>query len=99
MTVTEEIDLIQRRVAAAYGVSLGEIISMRRGRPLEARLMAMWLARRLTGASYPVLGRSFERCHTTVLCDVRSFERRIAANPISMMQLDNRAREMPRAGR
>lgn len=79
MSVIDDIAAIQRRVAKAYGVSVGEIISMRQERrPTEARVMAMWLARNMTGASYPCLGRAFDRDHSTVLRDVRSVERRRA---------------------
>ncbi len=63
---------IQGIVAKAYGVSRLDIISHRRGRALEARKRAMWIARRLTGLSYPALGRAFDRSHTTVLHNVRS---------------------------
>ncbi len=66
---------IQGIVAKAYGVSRLDILSHRRGRALEARKQAMWIARRVTGLSYPALGRAFDRVHTTVLSNVRSVER------------------------
>lgn len=39
------------------------------------RMMAMYLARKITGASFPNIGRHFDRDHTTILWACRAVER------------------------
>jgi chromosomal replication initiator protein len=66
------ISTIQSAVAEAWGISVMELLSHRRPKPLiQARAMAAGLARELTGASYPLLGREFDRDHTSILNAVR----------------------------
>lgn len=76
-------DAIQRAVAAAYGVTIIDILSPRRGRALEARKVAMWLSRRIIGCSYPALGRAFDRDHSTVLRGVREVDRAFREIPVA----------------
>ena len=45
------------------------------------RQMAMYLARELTGASLPMIGRHFQRDHTTVLWAIRKIEAMQATHP------------------
>jgi chromosomal replication initiation ATPase DnaA len=37
----------------------------------------MYLCRRLTNASFPIIGESFNRNHTTVISDIAVIERRL----------------------
>ena|SRR5437879_5960954 len=53
----------------------------RRVRAVEARHLAMYLARELTGWSWPQLGRLFDRNHATVIYGHRVIARRCAASP------------------
>jgi chromosomal replication initiator protein len=64
---------IQETVAAEFGVTMLELLSPRRPKRLvQARMMSMTLARELTGASYPLIGRTHgDRDHTTSLNAVR----------------------------
>ena len=69
-------------VAAAadeVGVSRQELLARNRRPPVVwARQLAMYLARELTGASLPDIGRAFGgRNHTTVLHAVRRVEREL----------------------
>ena len=43
---------------------------------------AMWLARKLTGRSFPAIGRSFRRDHTTVISGVKAIDERIAREAV-----------------
>lgn len=55
-------------VATFYGIPQRRIRGRRRFKSsAEARQLAMYLARKHTGASYPELGQAFERHHTTVM--------------------------------
>ena len=71
------IDTIKRLCVAAYGVSLIDLGSARRDRhTVDARHVAMWLARKLTAMSLPQIGRHIgKRDHTTVLHAVRRIDR------------------------
>jgi chromosomal replication initiator protein len=70
------VDVIQKRVAAHYGVRVSEMFSARRARNIaRPRQIAMYLAKNLTSLSYPEIGRQFGgRDHTTVMHAVRTIE-------------------------
>jgi hypothetical protein len=58
---------IQRAVARECGFALADILGPSRKKKLTlARQIGMWLALQ-TGLSFPVIGRMFNRDHTTVL--------------------------------
>jgi chromosomal replication initiator protein len=63
------IDSVQRTVAEQFGLSVGQLSEKCHSRPVVIpRRIAMYLARQLTGASFPQLGRCFGgRHHTTVM--------------------------------
>lgn len=66
--MTVPISHIQRCVAIHYGISLADMRSPRRSRRVSwPRILAMYLARRLTTSSFPVIGREFGKHHTTVI--------------------------------
>lgn len=70
---------IQRAVAAHYGLSRAELLGRDHARRVaHPRQVAMYLARDLTAASYPLIGRLFRRDHTTVLHAERAVRGRIA---------------------
>ncbi len=67
---------ICQTVAEYYGWSSADDI-LRRDRSksvCEARHVAIWLARRKFGLSYPELGREFGRDHTTCLSAVKRID-------------------------
>lgn len=68
-TASPTIKAIQVAVCNAAGVSMMDLVSPRRVKHLiRARHVAMMLCKRLTGRSYPEIGRRFGgRDHTTVL--------------------------------
>lgn len=67
---------IQKQVALHYGIRLPEFLSPRRARAVaRPRQLAMYLAKQLTTASLPEIGRAFGgRDHTTVAHAVRTIE-------------------------
>lgn len=74
-------------VCDGYGVSRTDLTSHRRGRTLvEARQVAMWLAKMYTAHSLPSIGKIMSRDHTTVLFGVykidtqRKLDGRLATN-------------------
>jgi chromosomal replication initiator protein len=74
---------IQQETAAAFGVSLEQLLSSSRAAPVAwPRQVAMYLARELTDQTLPAIGRAFGgRNHTTVMHACRRTAERIAEDP------------------
>ncbi len=68
------VDKIQNTVSNYFNISLTEMLSQRRSRPLaRPRQIAMFLAKKLTTRSLPEIGRRFaNRDHTTVIHAVKT---------------------------
>ena len=79
--MTVQISTIQRMVAAEWNVSELTLLSRRRDRrAVDARQVAMWFARTMTGRSFEAIGRRFaDRDHSTVMHAVRRVTERLAA--------------------
>jgi chromosomal replication initiator protein len=77
------IDRVQELTCAAFEVSREELLSAGRSSRLAwARQVAMYLARRHTGATLPAIGERFGgRNHTTVMYACRKAGERLAADP------------------
>lgn len=59
---------IQKKVADFYQLHLGDLLSEKRSKGIaEPRMIAMYLARKLTRASFPQLGGAFGRNHATII--------------------------------
>ena len=73
---TVSIDTIKRVTAAAWGVSLLDLVSQRRDGPtVRARHVAMYLSRQMTPYSLPQIARHFgDRDHTTIMHAVRRID-------------------------
>ncbi len=71
------VDKIQNVVSNYFNISLNEMLSQRRSRPLaRPRQVAMYLAKKLTTRSLPEIGRRFaNRDHTTVIHAVKTVTR------------------------
>jgi len=66
---------IMEIVANYFGLSVDDLICKSRvGALVEARSIAMFLARRMTDLSYPDIGKMFNRDHTTVLAACKKIE-------------------------
>ncbi len=68
------IDRIQNTVSSFFNISLNEMLSQRRSRPLaRPRQIAMYLSKKMTIRSLPEIGRRFaNRDHTTVIHAVKT---------------------------
>ena len=71
------VDKIQNVVSNYFNISLSEMLSQRRSRPLaRPRQIAMYLAKKMTSRSLPEIGRRFaNRDHTTVIHAVKTITR------------------------
>ena len=77
------IESIQREVAAYFDVKLHDLKGPKRHRAIaHPRMIAMFLARKLTTMSYPEIGSRFGgKDHSTVISAVRKIERLCAEDP------------------
>lgn len=77
--MSAKVRAIVQSVAKAHGVTMDDMLSERRSRPIAwPRQEAMWRVRQATPFSYPTIGRLFGgRDHTTVLHGVTAFEARL----------------------
>ena len=71
------VDKIQNVVSNYFNISLQDMLSQRRSRPLaRPRQIAMYLAKKMTTRSLPEIGRRFaNRDHTTVIHAVKTINR------------------------
>lgn len=76
---------VQRAVADTYGLTVSELIGRDRSpRVAYPRQVAMYVARRVTGKSLPLIGRRFDgRDHTTIIHGIRRVEQRLNACSIA----------------
>jgi chromosomal replication initiator protein len=81
---------IQVRTAEHFGIPFREMTSARRSRHIvRPRQIAMYLAKELTGRSYPEIGRMFgHRDHTTILHGARLIAELQSTDPEIKMAVD-----------
>jgi chromosomal replication initiator protein len=89
---------VQSAVAAAYGLTVEELISpARTGRIAWPRQIAISLARELTGASLAAIGAAFGgRNHATVLHACKRVAQRMSEDPQAVVEIDELARALRR---
>jgi chromosomal replication initiator protein len=80
---TISIESIQKTVCDYYKLSAKELRSKKRARAIAVpRQIAMYLCRRFTQASFPVIGERFGgRDHSTVVHATQTIERRVRDDP------------------
>lgn len=95
---TERVLRIVRETAKRYGLRSIDLRGQSRSaRVAMARHVAMWLSRRIVGASYPTIARAFfGRHHTTVMAAIWKVEARRAAQPEWAADLDAFEQELRR---
>lgn len=82
---------VQDVVCAEYGVSLIDLCGQQRFREfIIPRHVAMYLARELTGKSFPQIARSFsDKDHTVILWAHRKISKLAAEDPAFAASLDS----------
>ena len=93
---TPSVREIQEQTAEAFGVPMDVLLSASRAQPAAfARQVAMYLARELSGASLPTIGRAFgNRNHTTVMHACKRTAARIAEDPGAREAVDRLLRTL-----
>jgi chromosomal replication initiator protein len=84
------IDSVKKEVASFFGLKVSDLNSKRRTQNIVfPRQMAMYLCRKLTDSSLPVIGKSFGgRDHSTVIHSVNLIDKKIAHNTDAKNTLD-----------
>lgn len=78
-TVLLDPDAIMQSVCRYFGISLDELLSKSRTKPIVyPRQIAMYLARTHTSLSYPDLGRAFKRDHSTIMNGVANVKKALS---------------------
>jgi len=94
------IECIQKEVCKYYGIQLNELLSKKRNKQLVyPRHIAMYLCRKLTDASFPLIGDQFGgRDHTTVMHGVEKIEKEAMVNHSLSSTLERISKQLdPRA--
>ena len=88
------IDSIQKEVAGFYGLRVQDLKSGRKQKSIAVpRQIAMYLARRYTGASYPDIGEKFGgKDHSTVIHAVKKIENNVSKD----LSLENNVKALCR---
>jgi chromosomal replication initiator protein len=83
------VEVIQQRVAAAFGISRAELVgTSRAATPLRARQVAILLTREATDLSLPQIGRLYGgRDHTTILNALRRAEATLSSDAVLARQV------------
>jgi chromosomal replication initiator protein len=80
---------VERAVLIRFQISRAELLARNNTRIVSRpRQIAMYLARELTGASYPRLGQHFGRHHTTILTAWRLMGKRLAKDPVLAAEIE-----------
>ncbi len=62
------VDEIQKKVAEYFNLRISDLLSNKRPKSIaEPRMVAMYLARKLTDSSFPQIGDAFARNHATII--------------------------------
>ena len=88
-------DSIVAHVAKKYGVAVDDIYGRQRTKPIaRARNISIYVIRRVTGLSLPVIGKRFDRDHTTILSSINAIEEEMKANPLFDLEINDLVKEI-----
>lgn len=89
------IDSIQKAVSDFFHIRLADLKSKKRTQHIAfCRQVAMYLCRKLTDSSFPTIGESFGRDHSTVIHAYNLIARRVANDSAFRISIDKIAREL-----
>ncbi len=94
-TVRPGIEAIQNAVADYFHIRISDLKSKRRTQHIAfCRQVAMYLCRKLTESSFPVIGEHFGRDHSTVIHAYNLIARRVASDAAFRISIEKIAREL-----
>jgi len=89
------IDKVFSAVFKKYNIPKEEVIGKKRNKEIvRARHIAVYLIREITEMSYPNIGKLFDRDHATVMASLDVVKKRITADPLFAMDIENMKKEV-----
>ena len=93
-----DIEAIQRTVADFFHIRLADLKSKRRTQHIAfCRQVAMYLCRKITESSFPTIGESFSRDHSTVIHAFNLIQRRVTNDSAFRFSIEKIERELKNA--
>ena len=90
-----DVESIQRTVSDSFHVRLADLKSKKRTQHIAfCRQVAMYLCRKLTDSSFPVIGDHFDRDHSTVIHAYNLIARRMSSDSAFRMSIEKIEREL-----
>jgi chromosomal replication initiator protein len=90
---------VERAVCLRFQISRDQLLARNTARIVSRpRQIAMYLARELTGASYPRLGQHFARDHTSILYAYRMTLKRMASDARLCAEIEGCKEILTRSG-
>ncbi len=90
-----DVEAIQRTVSDSFHVRLADLKSKKRTQHIAfCRQVAMYLCRKLTDCSFPVIGENFGRDHSTAIHAYNLIARRISNDSAFRMSIEKIEREL-----
>jgi chromosomal replication initiator protein len=90
-----DVEMIQKAVAEFFHVRLTDLKSKKRTQHIAfCRQVAMYLCRKLTGSSFPVIGDAFGRDHSTVIHAHNLIQRRVTNDSAFRLSIEKIERDL-----
>lgn len=88
-------DSIIAHIAKKYGVAIDDILGRKRTKDIaKARNIAIYSIRRVTGLSQPMIGKKFDRDHTTILSAINSIDEEMKKAPLFELEINDLIKEL-----
>ncbi len=88
-------DSIIAHIAKKYGVAVDDILGRKRTKDIaKARNIAIYSIRRVTGLSQPMIGKKFDRDHTTILSAINSIDEEMRKAPLFELEINDLIKEL-----
>jgi chromosomal replication initiator protein len=90
-----DVEMIQKTVADFFHIRLVDLKSKKRTQHIAfCRQVAMYLCRKLTSSSFPVIGEAFGRDHSTVIHAFNLIQRRVTNDSAFRLSIEKIEREL-----
>ncbi len=90
-----DVEMIQKTVAEFFHIRLADLKSKKRTQHIAfCRQVAMYLCRKLTSSSFPVIGEAFGRDHSTVIHAFNLIQRRVTNDSAFRLSIEKIEREL-----
>lgn len=93
--VSVTVDRILEKVSKKYGISIEDIKGRKRTKEIAfARHISIYIIRRLTGMSFPAIGKTLGRNHTTIMSSLDTVEKELESNTLLEIEINELIREI-----